>query len=88
MRRRKLTPEVIIKGLGTFFVGMAVGFGSYHLTGLIISRTASADSNFTEENSELIKTYPFVPTANLPEKTKLEICTTNDNSQIRKNYYK
>lgn len=88
MRRRKLTPEVIVKSLGTFLFGMAVGFGSYHLTGLIISRTASADSNFTDENSELIKTYPFVPTTNLPEKVKLNICAANNNSQIRKNYYK
>ncbi len=88
MRRRKITPEVIVKAFGTFLMGMLVGFASYHLTGLVISRTASASSYYSEEDSELIKTYPFVPTVNFDEKPELDICTANNNSQINKNYYK
>jgi len=42
MRRRKVTPEVVIKSLAVFLFSAAVSFGSYHLTGLVVNRTAFA----------------------------------------------
>lgn len=88
MRRRKLTPEVIVKGFTTFLIGAAVGFASYHLTGLIISRTAFAESETKTEETTIIKTYPFIKTTDAQEKDDLDMCTANDNSKIKKNYRK
>ena len=47
MRRRKVTPEVVIKCLGVFMFGGLIGFGAYHLTGVVINRTAFADEPST-----------------------------------------
>ncbi len=49
MRRRKITPEVVIKSFGMFMIGAIVGFSAYHITGLVVNRTVFARAN-TEEH--------------------------------------
>ena len=55
MTRRKLTLEVITKSLATFLFGVAVGYGSFQLTGLIISRTAFAEN---EAAADTLESFP------------------------------
>lgn len=80
MRRRKITPEVITKTILTFLFGAAVGFGSYHLVGLINSREVFADSpsvsNFPKTLEEIREesSQPFykIYKPNGPEKKTIQ----------------
>ncbi|MBQ7802478.1 hypothetical protein IJ380_01250 [Candidatus Saccharibacteria bacterium] len=44
MRRRKITPEVIVNSSLTFLFGAIVGFASYSFVGVLSSRLAFAES--------------------------------------------
>ena len=49
MRRRKITPEVVVKSFVTFAFGAIVGFSAYHITGLIVNRSAFAKDSTEEQ---------------------------------------
>lgn len=80
MRRRKLTPEVIIKSVFTFLLSTAVGFLSFHLTGLVIERRAFADDGVFPKTFSDLPAPAEVTTDKLSDVTPEDVFLKNSYS--------